>query len=220
MRFPGEGGIMTIIWDPREIEKKSMEMIESYLSGYSWSPLEKAVVKRVIHTTGDPDMAGAVRFHPGAAEIGLQALRSGKNVFTDVNMLKAGINSQRLNRWGGRVFCSVSDPRVVAEAQKLNITRAAASMRGFGAALDGAIVAIGNAPTALFELLNLIEQGVRPAFIVGTPVGFVGAAESKEMLIKNHPVPFISLAGTRGGSPVAASMINALLYFEREGHDG
>jgi len=206
---------MDIIWEPQAIEKKSMEIIESFLSGYSWSPPEKAIVKRVIHTTGDPELVAALRFHPDGAASGLQALRAGRNLYTDVNMLKSGVNQGRLEKNGGEVFCAIKHPRVVEEARKHGITRAAAAMRLFGRELDGCVVAIGNAPTALFEVLNLIEQGIaRPALIVGTPVGFVGAAESKAMLVEKSPVPYISLLGTRGGSPIAASIINALLYYE------
>lgn len=206
---------MEIIWNPQEIEKRSMEIIETHLLGCSWSPLEKAIVKRVIHTTGDPDIAKALRFHPDAARVGFNALREGRNLFTDVNMLKSGVNKSRLEKSGGQVYCSISHPQVVEEAKKLSITRAAAAMRLFGEQLDGCVVAIGNAPTALFEIMNLIEKGIaRPALIVGTPVGFVGAAESKEMLVQNNAVPYISLLGTRGGSPIAVSIINALLYFE------
>lgn len=206
---------MEIIWNPKEIEKKSMEIIEGYLSAHSWSPLERDIVKRVVHTTGDPDIVELMRIHPEAARIGREALLCGKNVFTDVNMLKAGINRQRLAGWGGQVHCTISEPAVVEEAARLGITRASAAMRLFGEDLNGSVVAIGNAPTALFELLSLIDKGLaRPALIVGTPVGFVGAAESKELLVETSPVPFISVAGTRGGSPIAASIINALLYYE------
>lgn len=206
---------MDIIWDPYEIEKKSMEIIESHLADYSWTPLEKAIVKRVIHTTGDPHLGTALRFHPDAALCGLQALRAGRNLYTDVNMLKTGVNQSQLEKRGGQVYCAINQPRVAEEAKNLGITRAAAAMRMFGEQLDGCVVAVGNAPTALFAILDIIEQRVaRPALIVGTPVGFVGAAESKELLMQQRPVPYISLPGTRGGSPVAVSIINALLYYE------
>lgn len=206
---------MDIIWNPQEIEKKSMEIIEAFLAGYSWSPLQKAIVKRIIHTTGDPDLVSALRFHPHAAQSGYQALRAGCNIYTDVNMLKSGVNQVQLEKQGGQVFCSISDPRVIEESKNTGITRAAAAMRLYGRELDGSVVAIGNAPTALFEVLNIVDQGIaRPALIVGTPVGFVGAAESKAMLVQNSPVPYISLLGTRGGSPIAVSIVNALLYYE------
>ncbi|MGI6434813.1 MAG: precorrin-8X methylmutase [Syntrophomonadaceae bacterium] len=206
---------MNIIWNPHEIEQRSMEIIESYLIGYSFAPVEKQVVKRVIHTTGDPDIVKDLRFHPRAIVDGLSALRAGAGVFTDVNMLKSGINAARLGSYGGEVFCSIKEPVVIEKSQQWGITRAAAAMRLFAPRLHGSIVAIGNAPTALFELLDLIDRGVcLPALVVGTPVGFVGAAESKEMLVGQSQVPYISLLGTRGGSPIAVSIINALLYSE------
>lgn len=211
---------MNIIWDPKEIEKRSMEIIESHLQDSSFSPIEKLVVKRVIHTTGDPGIASLMRFHPQAIAQGLQALRGGTNIYTDVNMLRAGINQNSLTRYGGQVFCSIGDAETVERAQKWGITRAAASMRHLGEDLDKGIVAIGNAPTALFEVLDMIRQGIcRPALIVGTPVGFVGAAESKELLVAQEDTPYISLVGTRGGSPIAVSIINALLYSEGGSRD-
>jgi precorrin-8X/cobalt-precorrin-8 methylmutase len=206
---------MNIIWNPQEIEKKSMEIIETYLSDCTLSTVEKLVVKRVIHTTGDPEIVTAIRFHTGAVAAGVKALRAGAAVFTDVNMLKSGVNSKILARYGGQLFCSIGEPKVAEAAGDWGITRAAAAMRLYGKQLDKSVVAIGNAPTALFEVLDLISQGVCcPALIVGTPVGFVGAAESKDLLVAQGTVPYISLLGTRGGSPIAVSIINALLYFE------
>lgn len=204
---------MNIIWNPHEIESRSMEIIESYLEGYEFSPVEKQVVKRVIHTTGDPEIAKLLRFHPRAIEAGLSALYSGAGIFTDVNMLKAGINADRLKACGGQLWCSISDSETIENSKRWGITRAAAAMRQFGPGLNGAIVAIGNAPTALFEVLDLVDRGIcRPALVVGTPVGFVGAAESKQLLVEQDLIPYITLLGTRGGSPIAVSIINALLY--------
>lgn len=212
---------MNIIWDPGEIESRSMEIIEGYLNDVNLSPVEKSVVKRVIHTTGDPEITGAIRFHPRAVEAGLKALRSGAPIYTDVNMLKSGINGKRLAVYGGQMFCSISDSHVIRAAANWGITRAAAAIRLYGRQLDKAVLAIGNAPTALFEVLDLIRREVcRPAVIVGTPVGFVGAAESKNLLVAQDTVPYISLLGTRGGSPIAASMINALLYYKGDAGNG
>lgn len=206
---------MNIIWNPHEIEARSMEIIEAHLSGYDFAPVEKQVVKRVVHTTGDPDIVKYLRFHPRAVEDGLAALRGGASVFTDVNMLKAGINAARLGIYGGQVYCSINEPQTIDNARKCNITRAAAAMRQYGSRLDGAVIAIGNAPTALFEVLEMVRQGIcHPALVVGTPVGFVGAAESKDLLVEQNQLPFVSLVGTRGGSPIAVSVINALLYSE------
>ncbi len=212
---------MDIIWNPKEIEAKSMQIIEEYMEGYNFSPVEKDVVKRVVHTTGDPNIISNIQFHPQATEIGVKALRKGANVFTDVNMLKAGVNSKKVKAFGGDVYCGVAEEEVAKAAKEWAITRSAAAMRLFGDKLNDAIVAIGNAPTALFEVLDLIDKGIcMPALIVGTPVGFVGAAESKELLVEKNVVPFITVRGTRGGSPLAASMINALLYFEGENING
>lgn len=209
---------MDIIWDPAEIETRSMEIIESLLAAADFAPLEKMVIKRVIHTSGDPDLVGAIRFHHRAIDAGIEALCSGASIYTDVNMLKTGINHKRLAAMGGETFCAIAHPEVITAAQEWGITRAAAAMRLYGWHLDKAVVAIGNAPTALFEVLDLVRKGVcAPALIVGTPVGFVGAAESKQLLVSQDTIPYISLAGTRGGSPIAVSIINALLYHERYG---
>lgn len=209
---------MDIVWDPSEIEARSMEIIESFLAETDLAPLEKMVARRIIHTTGDPDIVKVLRFSPGAVEAGIKALQAGASVYTDVNMLRTGINSKKLAGYGGRAFCSIADPEVVQAAQEWGITRAAAAMRLYGRQLDGAVIAIGNAPTALFEVLDLVKKGIcTPALIAGTPVGFVGAAESKEMLVAQDLVPYVSVTGTRGGSPIAVSIINAMLYHEDGG---
>ncbi|MCX5780744.1 MAG: precorrin-8X methylmutase, partial [Firmicutes bacterium] len=185
---------MNIIWNPQEIERQSMLIIESYLQGYDFTPIEKAVVKRVIHTTGDPEIIGHIKFHPDAIQAGLEAMQRGENIYTDVNMLKAGINRKKLRSYGGEIFCSIAEPEIGAAAQDWQITRAAASMRLLAQRLDGAVVAIGNAPTALFEVMDMIEKGIaRPALIIGTPVGFVGAAESKELMVAKNLVPYITV---------------------------
>jgi len=202
-----------VLWHPREIERESMRLVEEFLRPLRLSPGEKAVVGRIIHTSGDPDLAKQVRFHPRAVEAGVAALKRGAHVYTDVTMLGAGINSSRLSRWGGAVHCAVHSPAVVAEAKARGITRSAVAMERFGEKLNGQVVAIGNAPTALFVLLGMIRRGLRPALVVGMPVGFVGAARSKELLMQAD-VPYITIRGTRGGSPLAAATINALLYID------
>lgn len=204
---------MDIIWKPGDIEIRSMEIIEQYVAELELLPMEKAIIKRVIHTTGDPALIADICIHPDACEAGMKAIARGCSIFTDVNMTKVGINQSHLLQYGGSLHCAIADPSVRIAANEWGITRAAAAMRLWSTQLDHAIIAIGNAPTALFELLNLMEQGmVHPALIIGTPVGFVGAAESKEELINNSPVPYISIRGTRGGSPIAATIVNALLY--------
>jgi len=177
-------------------------------------PGERAVVSRLIHTSGDPELATRVYFHPRAVELGTTALRQGAHIYTDVTMLGAGINSRRLAEYGGQVHCAVHSPEVAAEAKARGVTRSAVAMEKFGAALNGQVVAIGNAPTALFTLLRMMEEGLRPALVVGMPVGFVGAAQSKELL-RQRDVPYITISGTRGGSHLAAAAINALLYMDK-----
>jgi len=209
---------MDIVWDPREIEAQSMEIIETFLAESELAPLEKMVARRIIHTTGDPDIVKVLRFSRGAVEAGIKALQAGASVYTDVNMLRTGINGNKLASYGGRAFCSIADPEVARAAQDWGITRAAAAMRLYGRQLDKAVIAIGNAPTALFEVLDLVGKGVcSPALIVGTPVGFVGAAESKDLMVQQERIPYISVVGTRGGSPIAVSVINAMLYREEGG---
>lgn len=200
-----------VLWHPQEIERESMRQVEEFLRPLRLSTGEKAVVGRIIHTSGDPELAGQVRFHPQAVEAGVAALKRGAHIYTDVTMLGAGINGSQLKRWGGEVHCAVHSPEVAAEAKAREITRSAVAMERFGEKINGQVVAIGNAPTALFVLLRMIREGLRPALVVGMPVGFVGAAYSKELLLRVD-VPYITLLGTRGGSPLAAATINALLY--------
>ncbi|MFZ5643982.1 MAG: precorrin-8X methylmutase [Bacillota bacterium] len=203
---------MDIIKDPREIEKKSMLIIEENLPQLqNFEERERQIVKRVIHTTGDLDCVSLVKISPGAVEAGLEAIRKGNGILTDVNMLKSGLIGDRMARFGVQSHCLISDPGVVEEARETGMTRAMIAIRKGAALADNGIVAIGNAPTALFELLKMIREGqARPALVVGTPVGFVGAAESKEMLMETG-INYITMPGTRGGSTIAASIVNALL---------
>ncbi|CCO07975.1 precorrin-8X methylmutase [Desulforamulus hydrothermalis] len=203
-----------VIWQPADIERTSLSIVEEFLRPLQLPPGEKAVVGRLIHTSGDPALAGQVCFHPRAVAAGVAALQRGCHIYTDVSMLVAGINSKQLSRRGGMVHCAVHDPAVAAEAKARGITRAAVAMERFGEKLNNQIVAIGNAPTALFALLGMIRRGLRPALIIGMPVGFVGAAEAKELLMQGE-VPYITVRGTRGGSPLAAAAVNALLYLDR-----
>lgn len=207
---------MNIITDPIEIERKSMEIIDGLIgTQHGRNEKERSVIKRVVHTTGDPQVADSMFFHEDAVAAGYAALHGGARIITDVTMVMAGINKKRLAEYGGHVECLIHTPEVVEEAKHLGVTRAMVALRHQQNILDGAVVAIGNAPTALFELLSLIKHGAaKPALIVGVPVGFVGAAESKELLIAENPLPFITLRGNKGGSNVAASIINALMYMK------
>lgn len=200
-----------IIWQPQEIEQESMRQIEEFLRPLNLPADKKAVISRIVHTSGDPELATQVRFHPRAIAAGVAAIKAGAHIYTDVTMLKAGIISRRLENFGGEIHCAVHSPEVAEEAKLRGITRSAVAMERFGERLNNQIVAIGNAPTALFTILRMISEGLRPALVVGMPVGFVGAAQSKELLTK-FEVPYMTLLGTRGGSPLAATTINALLY--------
>ncbi len=196
---------------PHEIESRSMEIIDGLLPPGDWSPGELAVVKRLVHTSGDPDLATVVRFHPEAINCGVAALRRGALVFTDVHMARIGINASRLTALGSECRCLIDDPAIAELSRQSGETRSRLAIRTFGKELDGAIVAIGNAPTALREVLALAAAGIaRPALVIGMPVGFVDAAESKDALMASDLV-YISIAGTRGGSPLAAATVNALL---------
>jgi len=209
-----------IMWDPTAIEHTSMTEIDHYTEHLSLDTGEKAVVKRMVHTSGDPSLGPLVKIHPQAVLAGLTAIKHGATIFTDVNMVRAGINLKKLRQYGGTIRCSIHRQEVAQAAQSWGITRSAAAMRLFGPKLDNQLVVIGNAPTALFEVLRMVEQKlIKPALIVGIPVGFVGAAESKELLTK-FDVPYITLPGTRGGSPLAAASVNALIYLLEDDYCG
>jgi precorrin-8X/cobalt-precorrin-8 methylmutase len=196
---------------PAEIEKRSFEIIESELKR-PLDPLLAPVVKRVIHTTADFDYADSLCFSEGVVEKALGAIQSGVSVVTDTNMAKAGINKAALKAYGGEVWCFMADEDVAREAKANATTRAAASMEKAGRRPGPLIFAIGNAPTALVRLCELIREGrVSPALVIGVPVGFVNVVQSKERLMRSG-VPYIVARGRKGGSGVAAAVCNALLY--------
>ena len=204
---------MDFIKEPMAIENRSMELIAPHLEGLNLDERATKVYSRLIHASGDVGYAPITRVHPEAIDRAIEALKSGAHIYTDVEMVRTGINKKKLTSFGGEVHCLVADADVAVRAKELGITRSMVAMRQFGKALDGSIVAIGNAPTALFEVLRMVrEEGVRPACIVGIPVGFVGAAESKAELAENGIVPYITVEGTKGGSPIAAAAVNALMY--------
>ncbi|MBQ5412508.1 MAG: precorrin-8X methylmutase [Oscillospiraceae bacterium] len=200
-----------IITDPREIEKRSLEIIESELTVDI--PQENlAVVKRVIHTTADFDYAVNLTFSDGAVEKALEALRSGCDIVTDTQMAKSGINKAAAEKLGINIYCFMSDPDVAAEAKERGCTRAKVSMEKAAKVAGSGIFAIGNAPTALIMLREMIEEGtISPRLVVGVPVGFVNVVESKEEIMQAE-VPYIVARGRKGGSTVAAAIINALMY--------
>ena len=204
---------MDFIKEPMAIENRSMELIAPHLAELHLDERATKLYSRLIHASGDVGYAPITRVHPEAIDRAIEALKAGAHIYTDVEMVRTGINKKKLASFGGEVHCLVADPDVAVQAKELGITRSMVAMRQFGKALDGSIVAIGNAPTALFEVLRLVrEEGIRPACIVGIPVGFVGAAESKAELAENGIVPYITVEGTKGGSPIAAAAINALMY--------
>ena len=201
---------------PEDIEKRSMEIITSELGGRTWPEPEFSIVKRCIHTSADFDYADNLCFSENAAQLGVEALRRGAHIVTDTRMAWSGINKKKLASFGGEAHCFMSDEDVAAEAKAKGCTRAAICMER-GAALPGEVIfAIGNAPTALIRLYELMEEGhLRPALIIGAPVGFVNVVESKELIMEiceKTGVPFIVPKGRKGGSNIAATICNAMLY--------
>lgn len=204
---------MDFIKQPMDIENKSMEIIAPHLAGLNLSEAETKVYSRMIHASGDVDYARVIRLHPKAIEATQEALKRGANIYTDVEMVRTGINKKAFGRYGGKIECKVADPEIAEIAKQEGITRSMAAMRTFRKELAGSIIAIGNAPTALFEVLRLAkEENILPAVIIGIPVGFVGAADSKKLLAENTLVPYVTVEGTKGGSPIAASVVNAIMY--------
>ncbi len=175
-----------------------------------FSPSEERVAVRVIHACGMVEVAADLRFSPGAADAAIAALAAGAPIFCDARMVAEGITRRRLPA-GNDIVCTLSDAAVPALAERLATTRTAAAMELWRDRLGGAIVAIGNAPTALFRLLELLDEGVPPpAAVLGMPVGFVGAAESKAALLADGRVPALIVAGRKGGSAMTAAAVNAL----------
>ena len=197
---------------PAEIEARSMEIIQSELGERTFPAEVLPVVKRVIHTTADFDYADNLIFSPGAVEQGIAAIKGGCTIVTDTQMARSGINKRVLEKFGGEAVCFMSDPDVAAEAKARGVTRAAVSMER-AAKLDRTLIlALGNAPTALVRACELLEEGaMKPALIIGAPVGFVNVVESKELLL-TEDVPYIVARGRKGGSNVAAAICNAMLY--------
>lgn len=204
---------------PADIEKRSFAIITEELGGRTFPEGVAEVVKRVIHTSADFDYADNLCFSPDAVERAKAALEAGATIVTDTNMALAGISKGTLAKLGGRAVCLMADEAVAREAKERGVTRATVSME-HAAKLDGPLIfAIGNAPTALIRLHELMEEGaVSPALVIGVPVGFVNVVESKELFIGGE-TPYIIARGRKGGSNVAAAIINALLYqiVRREG---
>lgn len=196
-------------------EARSLAIVDALL-GDRFQGRERAVVRRLLYAAGDATLAPAVRIQPGAVDAGVAALRRGAPILTDVEMVRVAISRTLAGQLGCAVHCAIAEPAVLAAARGSGLPRAAEAMRHLAALLPGAVVAIGNAPTALLALLDLVDAGAPPpALVVGVPVGFVAAAEAKEELLA-RPLPAISVVGTRGGSALAAAAVNALLQIAAE----
>ncbi len=203
---------------PAEIEKRSFAIIQEELDarGIVLSPDQDLVIRRVIHTTADFEYADTMAFSPKAVEIALTLLRNGADIVTDTNMGLSGINKKVLAGLGGEVHCYMADPSVIEEARKRGVTRASISMERAARLNKPVIFAIGNAPTALISLHEMMTEGsFKPAFVIGVPVGFVNVVAAKELFL-NSDVPYIINVGRKGGSNVAAAICNALLYQLKE----
>ncbi len=206
----------------QSIEDKSMEIIENEIGSHPYSKDEWPIVRRVIHATADFDFArqNMIVFHKDAISSGIDALKNGCNIIVDVNGVIGGLNKENLKDFGNKTICNISDPNIVEEAKKLNKTRAQTSMRIAASEMNGGIVAIGNAPTALVEVIQMIRENVtRPALVIGIPVGFVCAVESKEEL-QTLDIPYITNKGRKGGSPCASAIVNALFKLLKEKSKG
>lgn len=200
----------------QRIEQESFRIIRDELGSHSFTEDQLAVVVRIIHATADFDFKEIVRFHPAAIQSGVEALRRGCTVVTDVRMVEVGISARLLDAFGGKTICVIGAPEVSELAEREGLTRSTAAMRLLGQELNGNVVAIGNAPTALLEVVRLIrDEGIRPALVVGVPVGFVNTAESKEQLL-GLDVPTVTAVGRKGGSTVAVATVNALLRLARQ----
>ncbi len=197
--------------DPDKIYDYSFAMIAEEMGPHDFSEDEWKIVRRIIHASADFELGRSVIIHPDAVRAGVEAIRKGRHVIADVQMIESGSGKARFQKHGGDLHCYISDPDVAVEAKKLNTTRAIISMRKAVREHEGGIYAIGNAPTALLELIRLIKEGIaKPDLIIGMPVGFVSAAESKEELAKITEVPFITNVGRKGGSTVTVAALNAI----------
>lgn len=209
-------GNLSYVKTPEGIEKKSFEIIEENVDKSNFDSKEWNIIRRVIHTTADFEFANLLKFSPGAIKAGILALQKGCRIYADTRMAEAGINKKALKQLGCEVLCMVDDAQAAEMAKHEGITRSMASIMMASEFSDIQIYALGNAPTALFKLIELIREGkANPDLIIGVPVGFVGAAESKEELSKLS-VPYIITKGQKGGSNIAAAIVNALMYMSLE----
>jgi len=203
-----------------DIEKRSFEIIDTEVGKHDYDEFQWTIVRRVVHATADFEFAtsnGRIIFHPRAIESAFAAIKNKCSIVTDVDMVLAALNKKSIGDLGLKAACYISDGRLADEARKAGKTRSQMAMRQAAKEIDGGIVVIGNAPTALYELMRMIkEDGISPLLVVGIPVGFVSAAEAKEELVKKS-TPFITNSGRKGGSPAASSIMNAImLLYQRQ----
>ena len=204
----------------QSIEDESMQIIENEIGNHSYNEQEWPIVRRVIHSTADFDFArnNKIIFHKDAIKSGLDALKDGCSIVVDVNGIIGLMNKQNPKDFGNDVICNISEPSLMEAAKKEGKTRAQMSMRVAKEEISGGIVVIGNAPTALLEVMEMIREGItKPALVIGIPVGFVSAVESKDKLSKVS-FPFITNQGRKGGSPCASAIVNALYKLLRQGN--
>lgn len=203
----------------QSIEDESMQIIENEIGSHPYNEQQWPIVRRIIHSTADFDFArdNKIIFHKTAVQSGLDALKNGCSIIVDVNGIIGLMNKQNPKDFGNNVICNISEPSLIEAAKKENKTRAQMSMRIAKEDMNGGIVVIGNAPTALLEVMEMIKEGItKPALVIGIPVGFVSAVESKDELAKMD-VPFITNQGRKGGSPCASAIVNALYKLLRQG---
>ena len=203
----------------QSIEDESMQIIENEIGTHSYDQQEWPIVRRIIHSTADFDFArdNKIIFHGNAVQSGLDALKNGCSIIVDVNGIVGLMNKQNPKDFGNNVICNISEPSLMDAAKKEGKTRAQMSMRIAKEDMNGGIVVIGNAPTALLEVMEMVREGItKPALVIGIPVGFVSAVESKEELAKMD-IPFITNQGRKGGSPCASAIVNALYKLLRQG---
>ena len=195
---------------PHEIERSSFQIIDQEAGIHHFTAQQWSIVQRIIHTTADFEFKEMIRFHPDAISAGIEAIRNGKMIITDTNMARVGIRKKEVETYGGRVKCYINDPLIHEKAALTGGTRAKAAVDMAISEMKDGIYVVGNAPTALLRLIELIgEKKAQPALVIGLPVGFVNAAESKAALV-GMDTPYISNVGRKGGSNVAASVVNAL----------
>ena len=202
----------------QSIEDASMQMIEDEIGSHTYNEKEWPIVRRIIHSTADFEFANKnkIIFHKDAITSGMNALRNGCSIVVDVNGVIGGFNKQNPKDFGNNIICNISKPEIMDLAKKEGKTRSQVSMRTAISDIDGGVVVIGNAPTALIEVIKMVKEGiVKPALIVGIPVGFICAAESKEELAKLEETPFITNLGRKGGSSSASAIINAIFKLIR-----